>query len=176
MRYIFLTILASILCLNLDFMVSYFITGIVIGLPVNILFGSLLYVEPFVPSFAAIKYDAEFELENISGSLDKANDILESTAEGRYINLKRVFEIQSCLEELSIRIFSAIPEAKIKIKLIYYNAISMRLDYLGKKYNPFKVNKNEDILDIMSLNIIKHRALRASYIYTEGENKIHVVI
>ncbi len=176
MRYIFLAILASILCFNFDFMASYFITGILIGLPVNILFGSLLYVEPFVPSFAVVKYDAEFELENVSGSLDKANDILESTAEERRINMKRIFEIQSCLEELSIRIFNAIPEAKIKIKLIYYNAISMRLDYLGKKYNPFRINKDEDILDIMSLNIIKHRALRASFFYADGENKIHVVL
>ena len=52
----------------------------------------------------------------------------------------------------------------------------MRLDYAGIKYNPFRINKNEDILDIMSLKIIKHRALRASFVYSDKENKIHVVI
>jgi len=175
-RYIFLSFLGSILCLDPDYMVSYFLTGILIGLPVNILFGSLLYVEPFVPSFAVVKSDAEFELENVSGSLDKANDFLQDTAMDKGVNLKRVFEIQSCLEELSIRIFNAIPDAKIKVKVIYYNAISMRLSYDGIKYNPFKINKGEDVLDIMSLQIIKHRALRASFIFYEGENKIHVVI
>ena len=157
-------------------MISYFLTGILIGLPVNILFGSLLYIEPFVPSFAAVKSDAEFELENVSGSLDKANDFLQDTAMSKGANLKRVFEIESCLEELSIRIFNAIPDAKIKVKVIYYNAISMRLSYLGVKYNPFIINKGEDVLDIMSLKIIKHRALRASFIFHSGENNIHVVI
>ena len=92
------------------------------------------------------------------------------------ISLKRVFELQSCLEELSIRIFKAVPDAKIKVGIIYYDAISIRLDYICKKYNPFKINKGEDILDIMSLKIIKHRALRASFVFYKGENKIHVVI
>ena len=175
-RYIILSFVASILCLNPDYMISYFLTGILIGLPVNILFGSLLYIEPFVPSFAVLKSDAEFELENVSGSLDKANDFLQDTAMSKGANLKRVFEIESCLEELSIRIFNAIPDAKIKVKVIYYNAISMRLSYLGVKYNPFIINKGEDVLDIMSLKIIKHRALRASFIFHSGENNIHVVI
>ena len=175
-RYIILSFIASILCLNPDYMISYFLTGILIGLPVNILFGSLLYVEPFVPSFAVVKADAEFELENVSGSLDKANDFLQDTAMGKGVNLKRVFEIESCLEELSIRIFNAIPDAKIKVKVIYYNAISMRLSYPGLKYNPFRINKGEDVLDIMSLKIIKHRALRASFMFYEGENKVHVVM
>ena len=175
-RYIILSLIASILCLNPDYMISYFLTGILIGLPVNILFGSLLYVEPFVPSFAVVKADAEFELENVSGSLDKANDILQDTATDKGVNLKRIFEIESCLEELSIRIFNAFPEAKIKVKVIYYNAISMRLNYAGTKYNPFKINKGEDILDTMSLKIIKHRALRASFVFYDGENKVHVVL
>ena len=90
--------------------------------------------------------------------------------------MKRVFEIQSCLEELSIRIFNAMPDTKIKINVIYYNAISMKLNYAGEKYNPFRINKGEDVLDIMSLKIIKHRALRASFAFYKGENKIHVVM
>ena len=175
-RYLFLSLFASVLCLKPDYMVSYFLTGILIGLPMNILFGSLLYIEPFVPSFASAKADAEFELKNDSGSLESANDFLQDTAISKGVNLKRVFEIQSCLEELSIRIFKAVPDAVIKVRVIYYNAISMRLSYTGIKYNPFKINKNEDILDIMSLNIIKHRALRASFMYSGGGNKIHVVM
>ena len=147
-----------------------------IGLPVNILFGSLLYVEPFVPLFFSVKYDAEFELKNFSDSLEKANDILRDTAVSKGVNLKRIFEIESCLEELSIRIFNTVPDAEIKVKAIYYNAISLRLNYDGVKYNPFRINKNEDILDIMSLRIIKHRALRASFFYADGQNKVHVVI
>ena len=175
-RYIILMSISSILCIKTDYMFSYFLTGILIGLPVNILFGSLLYVEPVIPSWCKSVYDAEFELDSSKESLEKANEILELSAEAKGMNLKRVFEIQSCLEELSIRIFNAIPDAKIKIKVIYYNAISMRLNYAGIKYNPFRINKAENILDIMSLKIIKHRALRASFVYSDKENKIHVVI
>ena len=174
-RYVFLTVIASILCLKPDYITSYFLTGIIVALPVNILFGSLLYVEPILPGGCTMKYDADFELTSAPESLVKANEILEETADGR-INIKRILETQSCLEELSIRIFNAMPDTKIKVSIIYYNAISMKLDYIGAKYNPFKINKNEDILDLVSLNIIKHRALRASFFYVDGENKIHVVI
>lgn len=174
--YVLLCFLGSLLCLKPDYIFSYFLTGVIIGLPVNILFGSLLYVEPFLPASCEIKYDAEFELDRSGESLERANEILQETAEARKITMKRIFEIQSCLEELSIRIFNAIPDAKIKVSVIYYNAISMRLAYVGEKYNPFKINKNENLLDIMSLEIIKHRALRASFFYLEKENKIHVVI
>lgn len=175
-KYLFLSVFASLLCIKPDYMFSYFLTGLLIGLPVNILFGSLLYVEPFVPSFASVKADAEFELKNVSDSLEKANDILQDTAVRKNVNMKRVFEIQSCLEELSIRIFNAMPDTKIKIDIVYYNAISMKLSYPGEKYNPFRINKGEDVLDIMSLKIIKHRALRASFIFYDGENRIHVVM
>ena len=175
-RYIILAFIASILCFKPGYMVSYFLTGMIIGLPVNILFGSLLYVEPLLPAWCKMKYDAEFELDSKAESLERVNEILEETANEKKINLKRILETQSCLEELAIRIFNAIPDAKIKVNIIYYNAISMRLDYVGTKYNPFKINKNEDIFDIMSLQIIKHRALRASFFYLDGKNKVHVVI
>ena len=176
LRYIFLVALVSVLCIKPEYMMTYFLTGIIIGLPVNILFGSLLYIEPIVPIWCELKSDAAFELENSTDSLEKVNDILQDTAVQKNINMKKIFEIQSCLEELSIRIFNAIPDAKIQIKVIYYNAISMRLFYSGEKYNPFRINKNEDVLDIMSLKIIKHRALRASFAFYKGENKIHVVM
>ena len=175
-RYILLTVLASALCVRPGYIVSYFITGILIGLPTNILFGSLLYVEPFVPIWCKTSNDVDLILEQGGENLEIANESLQDSAVKKGITLKRVFELQSCLEELSIRIFNTIPDAKIKVSVIYYDAISMRLDYVGKKYNPFKINKGEDVLDIMSLKIIKHRALRASFAFYKGENKVHVVM
>ena len=78
--------------------------------------------------------------------LKKVNEILQNAAETNKINSKRIFETQSCLEELSIRIFKAIPDAKIKVKIIYQEAISIWLEYIGAKYNPFIINKNDNIL------------------------------
>lgn len=147
-----------------------------IGLPVNILFGSILYIEPVLPGWCRLKYDAEFELDPGSESLAAANEVLPRAAEENDIDSRRIFETQGCLEELSIRIFKAIPDVKIKINVIYQNAISMHLDYTGKKYNPFRVQRNDNILDIASLKIIKHRVLRASFFYLKGRNRVHVVI
>ena len=175
-RYALLSVVASLLCFDLNYTFSYLLMGILIALPVDILFGSLLYVEPFTPSWCAPRDDAFFDLESGGESLERANEFLQDTAEKKGVNIKRVFEIQSCLEELAIRIFNAIPDTKIQVRVIYYNAISMRLDYAGVKYNPFKINKNEDVLDIMGLKIIKHRALRASFTFHKGKNKVHVVM
>ena len=175
-KYIFLAGIGSIMCIKSEYMFSYFLTGILIALPVNIFLGGLLYIEPIVPSWCRFLYDIEFELDSSKESFEKASEILESSAESKGIILKRILETQSCLEELSIRIFKAIPDAVIKVKVIYYNAISMRLDYEGPRYNPFIINKNEDILDIMGLKIIKHRALQASFMYSDENNKIHVII
>ena len=36
--------------------------------------------------------------------------------------------------------------------------------------------KDEDEVDVMSLKLIKHRAMRAMYSYRSGENHLHIVI
>ena len=90
--------------------------------------------------------------------------------------MKQVFEIQSCVEELSIRILNEIPDAEINVAVKYGYAVSVKLNYKGEKYNPFIIKQGENMLDIMSLRIIKHRALRASYSYRNGENLIHVIV
>lgn len=176
LRYFFLITVSCLLCFNFKYMISYFICGLFLGLLINILFGSLLYINPFLPGWCVSQDDAYLTLKNTAESLEKANEILSDTAELKGIKLSKIFEIQSCLEELSIRIFKAIPDTKIKIRVIYYDAISMRLNYSGEKYNPFKIYKNEDVFDIASLKIIKHRALRASFSFFGKRNKIHVVM
>lgn len=164
------------LCCDVRVSLAYFLTGLFIGIPVNILLSSLLYIEPVLPHWCSYEYDASFCLMNGAESLDDANELMESAAQNKGIAMKRVFEIQSCLEEILIRILNTLPEAKIHVMLQYGDAISARMHYMGRKYNPFAIEKNEDEIDIMSLKIIKHRALRASFMYSEGVNKIHVVV
>ena len=155
---------------------AYFITGIFIGIPVNILFSSLLYIEPVIPCGKLREYDAEFCLLPNSESLEGANEILEVSAMKHGISMKRVLEIQSCIEELSLRIQKANPDARISVSVIFGDAMSARLHYSGKKYNPFRIEPGEDEIDIMSLKIIKHRAIRASFSYRGEENIVHAVV
>lgn len=109
-------------------------------------------------------------------NLEGANETLENSAYKHGIEMKRVLEIQSCLEELLIRILNALPDANVHVMIQFGEAISARLVYAGKKYNPFMIANGEDEIDIMSLKIIKHRALRASFSYRYGNNYVHAVI
>lgn len=155
---------------------AYFLTGLFIGVPVNILFSSLLYIEPVMPRGKFQVNDADFCLLPDAESLEGANEILEMSAMKRGVKMKRVLEIQSCIEELALRIQKAKPDARISVSVTFGDAISARLHYGGEKYNPFHVDPDEDEIDIMSLAIIKHRAIRASFSYSGGENQVHAVV
>lgn len=175
-RYIMLTAILSALCLRVPVSVSYCLFGVFVGVPVNILFSSLLYIEPVLPKNCVRSYDVDFCLFSGMDSLDGANEVIEMTADNYGMSMKRTHEIQSCLEELIIRILNADNDAKISVTLQYGDAISARLSYGGRKYNPFITGKDEDEIDIMSLKIIKHRAIRASFMYSGGKNIVHVVV
>ena len=175
-RYVSLLFVLSALCLNVKISASYFITGLLISLPLNILFGSLLGIDPVLPDGKKIKNDADFIIDADPATLEKANEILEEAGSSKGAKMKQIMEVQSCIEELSIRIIKNIPEAKINVSVRYGYAVSVKVSCAGKKYNPFRLEAGETVLDIMSLRIIKHRALRASYSHSKGENFIHVVI
>lgn len=164
------------LCFDMNYALSYFAAGMIVGLPINILMAGPLAVEQIVPGFCKAKDDVVFSLSSDAESLEKANELLEDTAYAKGVNIKRIFEIESCIEELSIRIFKVIPGTTLKVRIYYDDATSMRLNYQGRKYNPFIIGKDDDIINITSLKIIKHRALRASFEYSGGENHIHIVV
>ena len=122
------------------------------------------------------KHDASFIIDSSGESLSNANDILEVSGGAAGTGMKQIFEIQSCIEELSIRIFKALPDTAINAAIRFGNAVSVNIKYKGQKYNPLLIGKKDGMLEIMGLKIIKHRALRASYSYRNAENFIHVVI
>ena len=179
-RYIVLLIILSVCVSVINGSVAagaaYFLVGLFLGVLVNILFSSLLHIEPVLPHGKKHPYDAEFCLLPYAESLEEANEIIEMSALQHGVKMKQVLEIQSCIEELSIRIRQVIEDAKISVSVQFGEAASARLHYEGRKYNPFRIEPSEDELDIMSLKIIKHRAIRASYRFIDGENMVHVVI
>lgn len=175
-RYIALLIVGCILCGRVPVSLAYFITGLTIGIPVTILFSSLLYIEPVIPRRYTSFPDADFCLLPNAESIEGANELLEMSAVKRGVNMKHTLEIESCIEELALRIRKNHPDARISVSVIFGEAISVRLHYSGEKYNPFHISPDEDEIDIMSLKIIKHRAIRASFSYSGGENLVHAVV
>ena len=175
-KYSLLVIALSLVCLDMKVTCSYIILGLLVSLPVNILFGNILGIEPVLPDGSTAKPDTEFVLDANSETLEAANEMLEEAGEKAGAKMKQVLEIQSCIEELSIRMLGAEPDAEIHVAVHYDYAVSVKMSCNGRKHNPFRIEKGEDVLDIMSLEIIKHRALRASYSYKNGENFIHVIV
>ena len=175
-RYILLVFILS--CFTLDFNTGliYFLAGVFIGIPVNILFGSLLCVIQIIPSWCKLSDESDFILDKDPGSIDTANEILEEAALRRGIKMNRVFEIQSCIEEIALRVFKNDPEAKIYVSVVFSDVTSARMNYAGDKYNPLKIAKDEDELDVAGLKIFRHRALRAMFNYWDGVNKVHAVV
>ena len=155
---------------------AYISMSLLIGIPVNIMANSLFCLEPVLPPRCAITYAVDCMVDQDADKLTAFNEAFADAAFEKRIAQRRIFEMESCIEELTIRVLSADPGAVIRIRLGFDDTISARLTYAGKKYNPLKTGQDEDELATMSLKLIKHRALRASYRYEDGNNTIHVVI
>ena len=155
---------------------AYTSMGLLVGIPVNIMISGIFCFKPIVRLSGKVKYDMEGSITSASESLAMINDMIEETALDKLVGRKRIYEVQSCVEELAIRIFNTLPDTEIKILVDYGESISMKFSYNGEKYNPLHIRKDEDKLDIISLTLVKHRALRASYKYIKKENNIHIVV
>lgn len=155
---------------------AYTALGLLVGLPVNIILGSLFSLDPVLPPYCKAEKDVSGWIDADPASLERMNEQLEDSARLRRIPRKRVFEAQSCVEEVAMRVLSAVPDARILLGVDFGDACSIRITYAGVKYNPLRTGKDEDEVDVMSLKLIKHRAMRAMYSYRNGENHLHIVI
>ena len=158
---------------------AYAFMSLIVGLVVDILLSSILCVKPICPPGCAIPYDLSFSLTSSPESLIEVNESVEMAAMRHKVGMKRVFELESCLEELSIRVFRALPDAEIEGSVLFSDTISLRLSYRGGAYNPFHIGPDEDELDILSLKLLRHRALRAAYYdhtHVDRVNNIHIVL
>lgn len=187
LKYLGLLLAASLACGGVSYLfvpggafpeivTAYTALGLLIGIPVNIMANGLFCLEPVLPPPYRLSYAVAGTITGNPESIGIFNEQFEDFAFGKGISQRRIFEIENCIEELAIRILAADPAAEIAVRMNYDDTISARLAYSGRKYNPLRTEKDEDDLDLMSLKLIKHRALRAYYRYSGGINRIHVVI
>lgn len=157
-------------------MVAYTALGLLIGIPVNIMANGLFCFESILPPPYTVQYPVSGTISTDPEGLLLLNEALEDFAFSKGLNQRRIFEIENCLEELTIRILAKLPDTQILVQINYDDTISARLQYHGQKYNPLQIEKDENELDIMGLKLVKHRALRAAFQYSNQTNRIHVVI
>lgn len=156
--------------------------SILVGIPIEIIYGSLMNLDPVLPPVyidgkrVEIKDDIRHALDSDPKSFADFNEKMEELLLKEKVDIKRTFEIQNVAEELYLRIIRKYPKTVIDVKVNYDTTFSVEYIYIEKRYNPFALYKGEDELDIAGLNIIKHRALLASYYYNYGLNKVHIVI
>lgn len=173
--------LISIFASESDFLpvfISFTTMGLFVALPLIILFGSLLHVQTAIPSKYQFNPDVKGSITSDSHTLAVFNEQIEEGASLKNIGIKRMFEVQSCIEEICIRILNELPETAINISIVFGNAISVRISYKGKPYNPFHMKASDDALSMTGLKILRHRALRASVLTSKkrNETRIHIVI
>ena len=155
---------------------GYLVTGLLVGLLVNILLGGIFCVAPALPWFCTEREGIQILLTSENPAFGQVNEAIEAEAMAKKMPLKRVFEIENCLEELYIRIINKLPEAEIRGKVEMGSTISMSIRVDGVKFNPFRTEADEDETALAGLKLLRHRALRASYTYAEGQNQIHIVV
>ena len=155
---------------------GYLSLGILTGLLACILMGGIFCVRPPLPPFCAFTEDIPVLLSPDSPDFDAVNEAIEERARALSIPLKRVFEVENCLEELYLRLQKKLPGAEVRGGIEMGATISMRICAEGKKADPFLREEGDDESDLAALKLLRHRALRASYAYGGGENRIHIVV
>lgn len=192
-RYVAIALFLSLVCATIglkyinvyafeDILVWNFFMSILVGIPIEIIYGSLMNLDPILPPITVkgkkIKLvdDIRYALDGTTESLLMFNEKIEKLLEREQVDIKRTYEIQNVSEEVYLRIIKKYPNIVIDVKANYDITFSIEFIYIQKKYNPFIVAKGEDQTDVAGLSIIKHRALLASYKYNYGLNKVHIVI
>lgn len=152
-------------------------TGLLIGIPVLILAGSIFCVEPVLPHGRAREHQASGQITGDPDSVGAFNDLLEEKLllTGK-VNMKRLFELQNVVEEVTLRVLGEALDAAVNVSVDCHDSCSVRFDYEGKNYSPLKLSRDSDEVDVMSLKLIRHRALRASHSYSGGVNRVHIVV
>ncbi|WP_369283955.1 hypothetical protein [Oscillibacter sp. GMB15532] len=186
-RYIVLTVILSAICGGISFafltggsfltvFIAYLSMSVLVAIPVIILLTSIVCVSPILPFWAHILPDVSGSVASDPGSLDNFNDLLAEYFLLHKIDRKNLYGIQNCIEEVMIRILAEQPDASVSIRFYESDSFSLWFEYQGGHYNPFVAGKDEESEDRFGLQLIKHRALRASYKYRRGINQIHIVI
>ena len=156
--------------------VAYTVTSLLIGVPVLILSNGIFWIQAVLPAWCHVHADLQAVINSEEDSIGRFNDELEESALRLGISRKRLFEMQSAVEEVAVRVLAALPEARLTLRFDYDDTASLRFSYPGVRYDPLRIGKDEDDLDLIGLRLIRHRALRASYAYAGGKNYVHIVV
>ena len=192
-RYIMLSVFLSITCGTIGIYIVNIIAfeetmiwcismNVLVGIPINIIYAGLMNLNPILPPIKINgikikeKNDILYTVDKKIESFQTLNEMIEDVLIKYKVDTKRMFIIQNLVEEIYLRIINKYPDAVIDIKANCDVDFSIEFIYINYKYNPFILDKDEEVSQVAGLKIIKHKALLAFYSYLYGENNVHVVI
>ncbi|MCR5520876.1 MAG: hypothetical protein K6F44_03060 [Lachnospiraceae bacterium] len=160
----------------LPIFLTHFISSILIGIPAIIIYSGIMCQPPVIPAWYTRLHDIEDDIEATDESFLNLNDRVEELTAHLGLSKKRNFEILNTIEEVYLRIRTHEPEATVHITIDCEEALSITFEYKGEKCNPLRISAEEDLVALIGLKLIEHRAIRTSYKYTAQMNQVLIVL
>ena len=80
------------------------------------------------------------------------------------------------VEEVYLRIRTHEPNSIIHVTIDCEDVLSLTFEYPGEKINPLRVSADEDLVALIGLKLIEHRAIRTNYQYWSQTNRVFIVL
>ena len=152
------------------------ISSMLVGIPAIIIYCGIMCQQPVIPPWYTRSHDIEDDIEANDESFIEFNDKVEKLTMRLELPKKRVFEIINTIEEVYLRIRTHEPEATVHITIDCEDALSILFEYKGEKCNPLRISADEDLVALIGLKLIEHRAIRTSYKYSMQTNQVLIVL
>ncbi|MCR5431839.1 MAG: hypothetical protein K6E95_04715 [Lachnospiraceae bacterium] len=160
----------------LSVFLTHMITSILIGVPSIIIFSGIMCQSPVIPPWYTRLHDLEDDIEATDDSFLGFNDKVEEFTSRLGLSKKRTFEILNTIEEVYLRIRTHEPEEKVHVTIDCEEALSIMFEYKGEKCNPLRISAEEDLVALIGLKLIEHRAIRTNYKYSAQTNHVLIVL
>jgi len=151
-------------------------TTVLVGIPAIILYSGIMCQPPVIPRWCVRIHDIECDIEATDESFIELNYKVEELTSRLGLSKKRNFEILNTIEEVYLRIRTHEPEETVHITIDCEEALSIMFEYKGKKINPLRISAEEDIVALIGLKLIEHRAIRTNYKYVTQTNQVLIVL
>lgn len=155
---------------------THMISSILIGVPAIIIYSGIMCQPPVIPAWYTRLHDIETDIEATDESFMSLMEKVEELTTRLGLSKKRNFEVLNTIEEVYLRIRTHEPEAKVHITIDCEEALSITLAYGGEKCNPLRISAEEDLVALIGLKLIEHRAIRTSYKYVAQTNQVLIVL
>lgn len=161
--------------------------SLLLGIPCLITATSMFGVIPAAPSSWLARQsdcdavDLEQTVHNTPESIAGMSDAIDMLALTRGLDMKQVYAMMGCVEELNCLILEQLPANEaVNIQLTASDSLLVRMRYAGARYNPLAIRVEADNplanVDKLGILLVREMAVYAKHSYANGENRILIIV